>query len=200
MIPRIYFSPPYRIVLQFDAHDRLAYDRRPHLYNRLDQRLTRPWYFRLSTFERSCNSDLPRVPIASTWMIGFICLRAYVMRIYEIDRMKAMPLKFYSFSSGRERVEAGISRTIIVRRNVTMEVIGRRLAAGSQNKSVSQQRTINTLGRLSRIMMGHKLSRCSIWSFLYIQRLPRTNVTKQNVHSHKTVVYMNEAFSRIWCS
>lgn len=37
---------------RFNAEDRLAYDWRPHL-NRLDQRLTRRWYFRLSTFERS---------------------------------------------------------------------------------------------------------------------------------------------------
>lgn len=98
-----------------------------HTY-RLDQRLTRPWYFRLSTFERSCNSDLPRVPIASAWMIAFICLRANIC-----DWSTAMPLKFYSFRNGRERIGAGILRTIIAWRNVTMEVIGRLMVIGSRN-------------------------------------------------------------------
>jgi len=107
----------------------------PTLPDRSDQwLLTRPWYFRLSSFERS-RARSPRAPTCAPDQrrvdtIAFICLRTrnvppFAVRtrregknkrakgtgaVGEVHRSTAVPLKFYGFRSGRERVQAEDSK------------------------------------------------------------------------------------------
>jgi hypothetical protein len=121
--------PPDRRSLQ-DRRSTTS-DRRPHSDRSDRWLLTRPWYFRLSSFQRSrteparaptCAPDQRRVDA-----IAFICLLRVPRtrnvppfavrecdarerinargRKGEVHRSTAVPLKFYGFRSGRERVQ-----------------------------------------------------------------------------------------------